>query len=575
MAAPRPANRRHVLERRIHLIALRALDLTAADRRGVVEAMFNRRRRDAVSYWLQLLLSMAIATVGLVLGSTAVVIGAMLIAPLMGPIVELGMGLVVGSAVLTLRSFARMVGSVLAVMGGAALLTVLLPFQEVTGEIASRTSPTALDLLLAVFVAVAAAFTTARPGSDSTSAAAGTAIGIALVPPICVAGFGLGVRDAEIAGGATLLFITNLTAILLVSVVFFWTLGFERVDQRGWEEAALAESRPDGFVRRSVEVLHRLFGSRYGRVLRVGLPLLLVVAVFVPLRRALEQVAWEVRARSAVSRILDEALESRSAVQSQMSVSPGAVSAHLYLVGSADEAAALEDEMAARIAARTGVVPSVRVVAVPDVGALRQASAESAPPPQVGLDVGDLRQRVGAAVRSAWPEGRMGPLLGWTLEVPDSAAPRVRIEYLGEPGGPAADALLGRALSERIGTGVDVGTRAYPRRPATAPGDGGEEWLPALLGAMDAARGTGRLYVCVGVPGRPALARDTAQAKVAERARAEALSVPDGRVAVDSAGAVWSVRYSAAPCVHPDSAAAPSAVSAPVPAQAGTGPGKR
>ncbi|HLL46310.1 MAG TPA: DUF389 domain-containing protein, partial [Longimicrobiaceae bacterium] len=326
MPGPRPTRRRHVIERRIHAVALRALDLTAADRRGVVEAMFNRRRRDAVSYWLQLLLSMAIATVGLVLGSTAVVIGAMLIAPLMGPIVELGMGLVVGSAVLTIRSFARMVGSVLAVVGGAALLTVLLPFQEVTAEIASRTSPTALDLLLAVFVAVAAAFTTARPGSESTSAAAGTAIGIALVPPICVAGFGVGVMDARIAGGATLLFLTNLTAILLVSVVFFWTLGFERVDQRDWEEAALARARAGGFVRRAVEALRAVFGTRYGRVLRVALPLLLVVAVFVPLRRALEQVAWEVRARTAVARILDGALESRSAVQSQVTVSPGSVS---------------------------------------------------------------------------------------------------------------------------------------------------------------------------------------------------------------------------------------------------------
>lgn len=87
----------------MHAVALRALDLTATDRRAVVEAMFRRRRRDAVSYWLQLLVSMDIARVGLVLGSTAVVIGAMLIAPLMGPIVELGMGLVVGSPVLTLR----------------------------------------------------------------------------------------------------------------------------------------------------------------------------------------------------------------------------------------------------------------------------------------------------------------------------------------------------------------------------------------------------------------------------------------------------------------------------------------
>ncbi len=566
------------MERRIHVVALRALDLTAADRRGVVEAMFNRRRRDAVSYWLQLLLSMAIATVGLVLGSTAVVIGAMLIAPLMGPIVELGMGLVVGSAVLTLRSFARMVGSVLAVVGGAALLTVLLPFQEVTAEIASRTSPTALDLLLAVFVAVAAAFTTARPGSESASAAAGTAIGIALVPPICVAGFGLGVRDAGIAGGATLLFLTNLTAILLVSVVFFWVLGFERVDQRDWEDAALGRARPDGFVRRAVEGLRAVFGMRYGRVLRVGLPLLLVVAVFVPLRRALEQVAWEVRARTAVGRILDGALESRSAMQSQVTVSPGAVSARMYVVGSAAEAAALEDELGTRIAARTGVVPTVRVIAVPDVNALRQAASapEPAAPEPVGIDVGDLRQRVGAAVRGAWPEGQMGPLLGWRLEVPDSAAPRVLVEYLGEPGGPAADALLGRAVSERIGTSVDVRTRAFPLEPAGAPAGRGAEWLPGLLGAVDAVRSMDRLFACVALPGRPALAGDTALARVAARARAEALSVPGGRVGVDSAGAAWSVRYSAAPCVRPDSAAAPGTVAAPAArASAGAGAGER
>ncbi len=560
MPRSRHRHNRRAYERRVHAAALRALDLTAADRRGVVEAMFHRRRRDAVSYWLQLLLSMAIATVGLVLGSTAVVIGAMLIAPLMGPIVELGMGLVVGSPVLTLRSFGRMAGSVLAVVGGAALLTVLLPFHEVTSEVASRTAPTALDLLLAVFVAVAAAFTTARPGSETTSAAAGTAIGIALVPPVCVIGFGLGVRDAGIAWGATLLFLTNLTAILLVSVLFFWVLGFERVDEKGWEAAALAQSRPGGFLRRAVEAVRAVFGSRYGRAVRVGMPLLLAAAVFVPLSRALEQVAWEVRTRSAVARIMDRALESRRAVQSQVSVAPGAISTQLYLVGSAEEAATLERELVTRVAAATGVVPTVRVVAVPDADALRQAAGtpEAAPAPR-GFDPDELRQQLGTAVRGTWPEERLGPLVGWSLEVPDSGAPRVRIEHLGEPVGAAAEALLGRGVSERIGAGVSVGTRAYPRAPVTAALEQGEEWLSAYLGAVEAARGTDRLYVCAGVPDRPSLAADSSLARVSDRAGAAAQSVAGGRVAVDSTGALWSVRYSQRPCVRPDSVPAPAA----------------
>jgi uncharacterized hydrophobic protein (TIGR00271 family) len=298
MTPSRKKRTRIAMERRVHAVALGTLDLSATDRRAVVEAMFQRRRRDSVSYWLLLMLSMGIATVGLVLGSTAVVIGAMLIAPLMGPIVELGMGLVVGSPMLTLRSFARMSASVVAVVGGAAFLTVLLPFHEINPEVASRASPTALDLLIAIFVALAAAYSTARPGSETTSAAAGAAIGIALVPPVCVIGFGIGVGDAAITKGATLLFLTNLTAILVVSVLFFWVLGFERVREEDWEEAVLAKARPTGYLRKMLEFLRTVFGSKYGRAVRVGLPLILAAAVFVPLSEALEQVAWEVRTRA-------------------------------------------------------------------------------------------------------------------------------------------------------------------------------------------------------------------------------------------------------------------------------------
>src|SRR5688572_13521671 len=73
-------------------------------REGVVQAMLHRNPREATGYWLQLVVAVGIATLGLVLGSTAVVIAAMLVAPLMGPIVGLGMGLAVGSPFLVLRS---------------------------------------------------------------------------------------------------------------------------------------------------------------------------------------------------------------------------------------------------------------------------------------------------------------------------------------------------------------------------------------------------------------------------------------------------------------------------------------
>lgn len=544
-------------EERIHAFALRLLDLTPQDRSDVLERMFVRRRRDLVSYWLQFLLSVAIATVGLVLGSTAVVIGAMLIAPLMGPIVELGMGLVAGSPVLTLRSFGRMVASLAVGVGGAALLTMLLPFQEITTEISTRTSPTALDLLLAVFVAVAAAFTTARPGSETTSAAAGAAIGIALVPPVCVIGFGLGIRDAHVARGATLLFLTNLTAILFVSVVFFWTLGFETVDTTPWEEKALAESRPDGWTQRGVRGLRALFGSRYSRALRVGLPLLLVGAVWVPLSRALEQVAWEVRARSAVARILDRTLEGSSAVQSQVSVAPGAVTVRMYLVGPAEDAARMERELANRIAAATGIVPTVRIVSVPDSEAMRLAAGtragEAAAPP--GVDLATLRARMNAAVVDAWPAPQLGPLLAWRLEVPDSTAPRLTLEHLGAPAGPAAEALLARSISEQSGAALEVRAVAYAPGPFTAPAGEGEAWLTELARALQAAA-RNRAYACVQIPA--GVAEGSAAAGVAAELAEQATRVPAGRVAVAAGGDAWSVWLSARPCAPPpsDSAAA-------------------
>jgi uncharacterized membrane protein len=123
------------------------LGSSPANRQALVATMLHRDAREATSYWLQLLVSIGIATLGLVVGSTAVVIGAMLVAPLMGPIVHLAMGLAAGSPFLVLRSAGRIGGSVVTAMVGAALITVIVPYHELTAEIAARTAPTVLDLM--------------------------------------------------------------------------------------------------------------------------------------------------------------------------------------------------------------------------------------------------------------------------------------------------------------------------------------------------------------------------------------------------------------------------------------------
>ena len=118
---------------------------------------------DLAPYWMVLLLSGAIATLGLALNSAAVVIGAMLIAPLLSPIIGLAMALAVGDGRLAVQMLIVITLSTAGVVAVAALLTVLLPFHTITPEILSRTRPTTLDLAIAVFSGLAGAVVTVAP----------------------------------------------------------------------------------------------------------------------------------------------------------------------------------------------------------------------------------------------------------------------------------------------------------------------------------------------------------------------------------------------------------------------------
>ena len=159
---------------------------------------------------LMSILSAGIATLGLLQNSVAVVIGAMLVSPLMGPIAALGFSFAsldghrIREAIKVVA-----VGATIGILT-AVLLTWLSPIRNVTPEIVGRTQPTLLDLAIALLSGIAGGYATVRQKGGT---AIGVAIATALMPPLAVVGYGLGVYRLDFAGGAMLLFLTNLAAI--------------------------------------------------------------------------------------------------------------------------------------------------------------------------------------------------------------------------------------------------------------------------------------------------------------------------------------------------------------------------
>jgi len=180
-----------------------------------------------------IILSTMIATFGLFINSSSVVIGAMLLAPLMQPIVSFSMGVLRQDEGLELNGAKSIFWGVLAVLLTAALIAMFTPIERLTSEMAGRLSPTILDLFVAIVSGVAAAYV--KSNEKILGALAGVAIAVALVPPIAVAGIGLGWGNLHMFMMAFLLFTTNLVGIVLAAALTFVVLGFSplRVAKKG------------------------------------------------------------------------------------------------------------------------------------------------------------------------------------------------------------------------------------------------------------------------------------------------------------------------------------------------------
>lgn len=184
-------------------------------------------------YVVLMLLSTMLATLGLYLNSSSVIIGAMLLAPLMAPIVSLAMGLLRQNTFLLKYSLVKIIIGVLLALGAAALTSVILPYEPVTPEMEARLNPSLLDLGVAIIAGIAGAYT--KSFKEILQSLAGVAIAVALVPPLAVAGIGLGRGDLYFFWQAFLLFSTNLIGIILAAIITFRILGFSGVvkDKKG------------------------------------------------------------------------------------------------------------------------------------------------------------------------------------------------------------------------------------------------------------------------------------------------------------------------------------------------------
>ena len=235
-------------------------------------------------YMLMTMMSAGIAILGLLLSSGAVVIGAMLLSPLMSPILGVGFALATGKQKwLRISAKTLALGSIVAVLF-AALIVLVSPLQTVTEEIASRTRPNLLDLLVALFSSIAGSYAMIR-GREGTIV--GVAIATALMPPLAVVGFGLATFNWTVFFGALGLFVTNCLTIALTATIMARLYGFRTS-----------------------------LSTRQGWFQNVGI-FMIFVTLAIPLGLSLRQIAWETNSQRIVRNAIQEEFGSRARISEQ------------------------------------------------------------------------------------------------------------------------------------------------------------------------------------------------------------------------------------------------------------------
>lgn len=206
--------------------------MISEERRGHVRRVLFDEMQPDFDYFLLVLLASVIATEGLLIDSPTTIIGAMLVAPMMSPIIGLGLSSLSGDARMVRRAATGLAeGAILAVVLSAVVtwFNTQFPFfyfdpQDLPATVLVNTRPGPIDLIIALAGGLAAAFARAMP--QINAALPGVAIATALMPPLCTIGVGIASGRWDVAGGAFLLFLTNAITIAFSSTLVFSALGF-------------------------------------------------------------------------------------------------------------------------------------------------------------------------------------------------------------------------------------------------------------------------------------------------------------------------------------------------------------
>jgi len=435
------------------------------DHRAVV-AKVREEARWSGHFAFMTMMSAGIAVLGLLLSSPAVVIGAMLIAPLMGPIIGFGFGLALFDFAEIRRTMTTVaVGAAMAVLF-CALIVGLSPLQSVTEEIAARTRPNLFDLMVAIFSGLAGTYAMVR---GRQGAIVGVAIAVAVMPPLAVMGFGLATFNWTVFWGSALLFFTNLMAI-------------------GAMAAGLA--RFYGFG-------HQLSPQQTG--LQATLIVATIAALAIPLGLALRQIAWEAVAASqsrAViaaqfggrarvdqieidydsrpirigARVFTTAFQSRAELEAERLLTatlkrPVEVSIEQFRVGTAEEeasqlaasrAGAAAERRASRVAERLAIVAGVPPDSVLVDRAGNRAVVRAAVLPGAGLAT---YRALEARVARAEPR--------WQVNLVPPAAPLAPVPFAGDEIDSAGREAIDTAIWGARRLGLRIGVAGRPARLET------------------------------------------------------------------------------------------------------------
>lgn len=205
-----------------------SLDDDKAPRDEVVAVISRGVEFRGVNLWVLIFATM-IASLGLNVNSTAVIIGAMLVSPIMGPILGAGLALGISDFELlkkSLRNFALMMG---VAMVASTLYFLISPLTANSSELLARTMPTAYDVLIALFGGLAGMVAQSRRDRTST-VIPGVAIATALIPPLCTAGFGIATGQLRFFVGALYLFFINSVFIAMATYVIVRLLKYEQTE---------------------------------------------------------------------------------------------------------------------------------------------------------------------------------------------------------------------------------------------------------------------------------------------------------------------------------------------------------